>query len=122
MCKWSVEKEETAAERDPYAGAKEPFERARRKVAAEREKKAPGERSKRISEKRKEERAAVEQENLAKLAEVSEGVDEEAPWDGLPEPQLAPMPRRKKRTVEETAEAPEPAADPPVRRRGRRRA
>ena len=119
-----VEKEETAAERDPYAGAKEPFERARRKVAAEREKKAPGERSKRISEKLKEERAAVEQENLAKLAEVPEGVDEEAPFDGLPAPELDPMPRRKKRTVDineiEPVETPE-KADPPVRRRGRRR-
>lgn len=120
-----VEKEETAGEDDPYAGAKEPFERARRKVAAEKaaekEKPAPGSRSRRISKTLKEEREKVAAENLEKLVNVPEGEDEEAPFDAMPAPELAPMPRRKKRTVEEPAEAPEPAAEAPVRRRGRRR-
>ena len=113
-----MEKEEAAEE---YAGAKEPFERARRKVAAE--KPAPGSRSRRISKTLKEEREKVAAENLEKLVNVPEGVDEETPFDELNAPELAPMPRRKKRTVDINKVAPieQSAEEAPIKRRGRRR-
>ena len=110
---------EPAASGEPEGYGKVAFEKARKKA----EKPAPGSRSRRISQTLKEEREQVMEENLDTLLNVPEGEDTEVPFDEEG-PELKPLPRRKKRTVEEAETASEPASTeeaPAARRRGRRR-